>query len=264
VLTDAEIAAFETDGFVAVRGAVPPHVVAAGQAELWDEVTAACGAVPDDPATWTQPVVRLGGLATAPFRDAAVAAPLREAYDQLVGPGRWVPPGGLGTWPVRFPHPDPPGDDGWHLEASFAGAAGEMRVSLRSRGRALLLLFLYSDVGPDDAPTRVRVGSHRDVPPLLADAGEEGREWLELCGDAVPASAGRPEALVTGRAGDVVLCHPFLVHAAQPHRGSVPRFMAQPPLVPAGELDPAGPSPVERALGAGLRPGSDAGSRAPR
>jgi hypothetical protein len=75
VLTDDEIAAFETDGFVAVRGAVPPELVAAGQDELWPEVTAASGAVPDDPATWTQPVVRLGGLSTAPFRAAAVARP---------------------------------------------------------------------------------------------------------------------------------------------------------------------------------------------
>jgi len=30
----------------------------------------------------------------------------------------------------------------------------------------------------------------------------------------------------------VYLCHPFLVHAAQPHRGAVPKFMAQPPLIP--------------------------------
>lgn len=45
--------------------------------------------------------------------------------------------------------------------------------------------------------------------------------------------ADRPQALATGEAGTVYLCHPFLVHAAQMHRGSVPRFMAQPPLAPA-------------------------------
>jgi hypothetical protein len=39
--------------------------------------------------------------------------------------------------------------------------------------------------------------------------------------------------LATGEAGSVYVCHPFLVHAAQMHRGSVPRFMAQPPLHPA-------------------------------
>jgi hypothetical protein len=30
----------------------------------------------------------------------------------------------------------------------------------------------------------------------------------------------------------VYLCHPFIVHSAQPHRGKTPRFMAQPPLLP--------------------------------
>lgn len=36
------------------------------------------------------------------------------------------------------------------------------------------MLFLFSDVGEDDAPTRIRVGSHLDVPAALAPAGDEG------------------------------------------------------------------------------------------
>lgn len=254
MLTDDEIRSFENDGFVAVRGAVSPELIEPGRAELWDAVTAASGAVPDDATTWTEPVVRLDQFTSAPFRQAANTPVLRDAYDQLVGPGHWVPRGSLGTWPVRFPVDREPGDDGWHVEASFTGDAGDLRLSLRSRARALLMLFLYSDVGPDDAPTRVRVGSHLDVPALLADAGDDGREWFGLCGDAVPASQKRPEALVTGAAGDVFLCHPFLVHAAQPHRGTEPRFMAQPPLELAGELDldAGAPAPVTRAILAGL------------
>jgi hypothetical protein len=69
-------------------------------------------------------------------------------------------------------------------------------------------------------------------------------------------SPDRPLAHATGQAGDVYLCHPFLIHAAQPHRGTVPRFMAQPPLIPVGELDLDRPdghhSPVERAVLRGL------------
>lgn len=58
-----------------------------------------------------------------------------------------------------------------------------------------------------------------------------------------------PEVLATVAAGTVYLCHPFLVHAAQPHRGSRPRFMAQPPLLPRAEFDPAlPPSPVQIAI----------------
>lgn len=54
---------------------------------------------------------------------------------------------------------------------------------------------------------------------------------------AVGELPARPLALATGCAGDVYLCHPFLVHAAQPHQGTNPRFMAQPPLLPAAPLE---------------------------
>ncbi|MFD0774822.1 phytanoyl-CoA dioxygenase family protein [Streptomonospora algeriensis] len=254
MLSEDQVAKFVREGFVALRGAVPAELVERCRDELWEAVHATAGCKRDDPATWSAPVVRLGQLPTESARAAANQPVLHEAFDRLVGTGRWRPRGALGTWPVRFPSGEEPGDDGWHLEASFAGSAGESRVNLRSRGRALLMLFLFSETGPDDAPTRIRAGSHLDVPPLLAEAGEEGREWFELCGDAVPASEGRPEVLATGSPGDVLLCHPFLVHAAQPHHGTVPRFMAQPPLEPTGELDLSGadPTPVEQAVLAGL------------
>ncbi|MCP2257899.1 Phytanoyl-CoA dioxygenase (PhyH) [Streptoalloteichus tenebrarius] len=158
---------------------------------------------------------------------------------------------------MRFPSPEDPGDAGWHVEASFAAEDGSgYRTNLRSRGRALLMLFLFSDVGEDDAPTRIRVGSHLDIPPLLADAGDAGVDPFAFGPVAEAATAHRPLALATGEAGTVYLCHPFLVHAAQPHRGTVPRFMAQPPLPPTGDLvlDRADGdySPVERAVRRGL------------
>ena len=77
---------------------------------------------------------------------------------------------------------------------------------------------------------------------------------MSLCSDAVRVSAGRPVDLATGRVGDVYLCHPFLVHAAQPHRGRLPRILAQPPLDPRGRLDleHEPPAPVARAIRRGL------------
>ena len=57
------------------------------------------------------------------------------------------------------------------------------------------------------------------------------------------------------RAGDVYLCHPFIVHTATwPHRGTTPRMMAQPAVhVRDGfAVDGSDPSPVARAIVAGL------------
>lgn len=97
----------------------------------------------------------------------------------------------------------------------------------------MLMLFLFSDVGEHDAPTRIRVGSHADIARQLAPAGERGLSLRELADDGFASSAHRPIVSATGAAGTVYLCHPFLVHAAQPHRGARPRFLAQPPLLPA-------------------------------
>lgn len=99
------------------------------------------------------------------------------------------------------------------------------------------MLFLFSDVGENDAPTRIRLGSHLRVLRLLVEAGANGLSSLELGVAAAKATAGMAETVATGMAGTVYLCHPFLVHAAQPHRGKIPRFLAQPPLMPKVPLE---------------------------
>jgi hypothetical protein len=62
----------------------------------------------------------------------------------------------------------------------------------------------------------------------------------------------RKEVYATGKAGTVYLCHPFLIHSAQPHKGITPKFMAQPPLLLKNELSISGFdvsfSPVEQAI----------------
>jgi hypothetical protein len=237
-LTEEQIRQFIEEGFVRIQHAFSRELADEGRAILWQHT----GCDPDDPATWTRPIVRLGDFAQRPFRDAVNTPVLRDAYDELVGKGRWLPRGSLGTFPVRFPSPDDPGDTGWHVEASFAGDRSDpnnylsWRVNVHSRGRALLMLFLFSDVGDSDAPTRIRVGSHLDVARLLRPAGEDGMSVLNLAAASERATTERREALATGAAGTVYLCHPLLLHAGQRHQGMVPRFMAQPPLLPAEPL----------------------------
>jgi hypothetical protein len=250
-LDDAQVQQFIEDGFIRLDHAFPQELAEQGRALLWRDT----GCDPDDPTTWRQPVIRLGDYAQEPFRQAVNTPLLHAAFDRLVGAGRWLPRFSLGTFPIRFPSAADPGDAGWHAEASFAGPDGSWRLNLQSRGRALLMLFLFSDVGENDAPTRIRVGSHLDVPRLLEPAGEEGLSYLELA-EKLAVCAHRPIALATGAAGTVYLCHPFLIHAAQPHRGTKPRFLAQPPLLPAEPLrlerTDGDYSPVEIAIRLGL------------
>jgi hypothetical protein len=250
-LSDMQIQEFIENGFVRLDQAFPRALADEGRELLWRDT----GCDPHDPRTWRQPVVRLGDYAHPPFRQAANTPPLHVAFDRLVGEGRWLPRSSLGTFPIRFPSRDEPADTGWHAEASFQGDDGSWRLNVESKGRALLMLFLFSDVEDHDAPTRIRVGSHLDVPRVLEPAGGAGLSFIELA-ERLNATPDRRVALATGKAGTVYLCHPFLIHAAQPHHGTRPRFMAQPPLYPAEPLQleraDGRYSPVETAIRLGL------------
>lgn len=252
-LNDAQIAQFIEQGFVRIDNAFPRELAEQGRAIMWRDIPCS----EHDPSSWTYPVVRLPGYGGPPFREAINTPVLHRAFDQIAGPGRWRPRDNIGTFPVRFPHPDDPGDAGWHVDVSFPGDDCDpnersdfsaWRVNVNSRGRALLLLFLFSDVGEHDAPTRIRVGSHLPMARYLAPAGEAGRARMNL----EQMGADCEIALASGEAGTVYLCHPFLVHAAQKHRGTTPRFMAQPALAPGEPYrltrDDAAYAPVEIAI----------------
>ncbi|MCR8723187.1 phytanoyl-CoA dioxygenase [Frigidibacter sp. ROC022] len=247
-LTESQGRGFIDDGFLRLDAAFDPELARRCRDALWSQI----GLSPGAPETWTQPVIRLGLQSTPDFVAAANTPRLHRAYDGLVGAGRWLPPAGLGSFPVRFPAPEVPGDDGWHVDMSFRTEAPDFldwRVNVTSTGRALLMLFLFSDTGPEDAPTRIRRGSHLIIARELLPHGVEGTTLRQLAANGFASSADCPQELATGAAGTVYLCHPFLVHAAQAHHGSAPRFMAQPALLPRGGFDPAlPPSPMQIAI----------------
>ena len=246
-LASRQVQNFIHDGFVRIENAFSTDLARQCRDELWTDI----GLSPDEPENWTEPVIRVASKFSPPFIEAANTPRLRRAYDQLAGEGRWLAPEGLGTFPIRFPSPDAPGDDGWHVDVSFGDSPDFMdwRVNVKSSGRALLMLFLFSDVGPDDAPTRIRKGSHAAIARELLPYGEAGATLRQISADGYASTEDCDTVLATGAAGTVYLCHPFLVHAAQPHQGERPRFMAQPPLLPKGEFDPVlPPSPVQVAI----------------
>jgi hypothetical protein len=259
---------FLRDGFLHLVGAVAEPVARECERRLWVET----GYDPDDPTTWVEATRWVLYRDDAPFVEAVNSAALTDAYDTLVGAGRWLRRDHVGAFPLRFPSQERPVESEWHIDAGFADReltdddvedidamrGVEFRVNINSRGRALLLLMLFSDVGVDDSPTRIRVGSHRDVPRVLAPYGLEGVGSDPAFNAAVDrASISRPTAQAVGRCGDVYVCHPFLVHAAQVHRGARHRFMAQNAIEPVEELDPWTTnrtlSPVEQAIRDGIR-----------
>ncbi|MDE3247382.1 MAG: phytanoyl-CoA dioxygenase family protein [Bacteroidota bacterium] len=228
-LSEQQISQFISDGFVKLDHAFPSLLADECRSILWQ----ANGCDPDNPASWTEPVVRIAERSDAPFQQAANTAILHAAFDQLVGKDNWLPRQSLGSFPIRFPSSKTANDTGWHVDASFPGSDPNdyvnWRINVYSKRRALLMLFLFSDVTEADAPTLIKIGSHGDVARLLAPAGEAGLSFMELA-QQLAYIPERPITTATGSAGTVYLCHPFLVHAAQDHQGHQPKFMAQPPL----------------------------------
>jgi|SRR6478609_907909 len=235
-LTPAQISNFISEGFVKIEQAFSTEVAEECRAILWK----ATQCDPNNPDTWTQPVIRIGELALEPFVQAANTAILHKAFDQLVGKDNWQPKKTLGSFPIRFPVKEPATDTGWHVDAGFPGEDHdnylEWRINVYSKGRGLLMLFLFSDVSGKDAPTVIKNGSHLDVAKILEPEGERGLSFMALAQqlDSLPK---RQETLATGKAGTVYLCHPFIVHAAQHHHGVTPKFMAQPPLFTKHDFD---------------------------
>ena len=255
VLTEAEIGQFVADGFVAIRDAVPKHVAAACVDVVWADL-GELGIEREDRATWTRPLVWIPCPEGGPFVEAGTSPVLWDAYDQLIGPDRWPPRQGVGGHiPVRFPAEVDPGYAGWHFD-SGTPRGDKTWASVHSPTRALLSLFLFTDVGEDDSPTLLLRGSHLDVAAVLGGAGDEGLEWYSLESLLPPAAFEREIVPATGAAGHVYLCHPFLVHRASwPHRGRTARIIAQPSVwlkEPYALVDPEAALPVEQAILRGL------------
>lgn len=251
MLSPTQIQEFINKGFVKIENAFPKALAEEARAILWKELPVDR----NDRNTWTEPVIRLGERSDSVFLEVANTHALHSAFDQLVGENNWQPKESLGSFPIRFPCPIPATDTGWHVDASFPGSDPnnylEWRINVYSKARGLLLLFLFSDVSELDAPTLLQPGSHRKVAQLLKAHGSEGLTFMELA-KKIQEPTHQSTLAATGSAGTVYLCHPFLVHAAQDHLGSQPKFMAQPSLMTKINFSLNKPKeelcPVERAI----------------
>lgn len=236
-LSEKQLSDFITQGYLKLDGVFDQLTAAEARKILWE----AMGVEEATGVYWKEPVIYLADFAQKPFRDAANSPILTSIFDQLVGPQNWIPRMSLGSFPIRFPSLKEPTDTGWHVDASFPGDEPadfmKWRVNINSKNRGLLMLFLFSDIGEKEAPTRILPGSHREVARILKPFGKEGLSFMELAGKIETMKKDKV-VMATGEAGTVYLCHPFLVHSAQRHRGSYPKFMAQPPLFTKNDLSP--------------------------
>ncbi|GAL86146.1 hypothetical protein Dfer_0585 [Sporocytophaga myxococcoides] len=180
ILSKKDIEHFIHNGFVRLDHSFTREIADAALEILWKDLP--CDRA--NPSTWIEPVIRLGMYTNEPFVNSVNTPKLYNAFDQLIGKDKWIPCRSVGTFPVRFPSVRQPNDTGKHVDASFPGNDPnnyfEWRVNVKSKGRALLMLVLYSDVSEHDAPTVIYEGSHIDVAKLLSKEGDAGLSFMEL------------------------------------------------------------------------------------
>jgi hypothetical protein len=221
VFNSSDIEQFIRDGYVVLHEAFPSSVAAAAREILWKELQLS----PTDRSGWTKSVVHMQkNFSEPPFTDAFTER-LYAAYDDIVGEGRYQRHKALGWWPVSFPGFDAPPwsvpEGGWHVDGI------QFHHHIYSRDQGLLPIFILSDIGPGDGGTAIDAGSHVRTARILAAAEPAGLSIGELSKKVNEFKPERPIEM-TGRAGDVVLLHPFILHARSNNTGNSVRFICNP------------------------------------
>jgi hypothetical protein len=249
-LTPADIRRFERDGYVIVRQAFSPDDGQDMERRWWRELAEAHGIRRDDRSSWR----RLPGDLKAAKRDRSQAKILtsrvRGVLDDLLGPGAWPTPRDWGRPLVTFPEPG-----AWDVPTALWHWDNVCDLHL-DRPRALFAVAFIGSVAPRGGGTLILSGSprlliqqaqrlpagrrpgsiteerdrfHRSEPWLMALTGQApspaDRIAAFMAGETIVDGVPLRVVELTGEPGDMVFCHPLMVHCAAPNRGTWPRFM---------------------------------------
>ena len=246
MLSEDQRRAFHEDGYLRLPAAVPSAATERMRERLW-RMLEHRGACRDDPSTWTPAAAtRLQGMRkgdVAPHDSPTVV----DALDDLIGPGAWRAQRHWGQVLVTFPNrevwdvPHRP----WHIDHGYDFP--------RDAIWGVNVFLFVDDVQPEGGGTLVLHGSPRIMRAFVDglrpatrtqkqlrhafDASDPYLKALSDPSDTVDRVArfvdrdtdvhGVPTRVVplSGRAGDVVVCHPWTVHNVAPNTCDRPRMM---------------------------------------
>ena len=223
MLTDEQAEHFLRRGYVVVS-----DCFSRDEARRWtDRAFDRLGYRRDDPSTWTQGRVHMPRMETWEVREFApkawaAMADLLGGEECIAQPAFWgdsfiVNFNDGADRPWQPPSAESPG---WHKD-------GDWFVHfLDSPEQGLLTLVVWSDIGPQGGGTFVAADSVavvarflRDHPDGLRPEQFRFREMIAECREFVE---------VMGSVGDVVLLHPYILHASSQNPSGIPRFITNP------------------------------------
>jgi len=249
-LASPDIQRFERDGYVVVRQAFSPADALAMERSWWSELEDAHGICRDDRSSWRQ----IPGDLKAAKRDRIQARILtgrvRGVVDDLLGTAAWSPPRDWGRAIVTFPEPG-----AWEVPTRLWHWDNLCEPHF-DQPKALFVVSFIGSVAPRSGGTLILSGSprlliqqERRIPASqrggsgasIWDRFHGSHPWLMALTGQAPSPADRTAAFMdgetivegvplrvvelTGEPGDMIFCHPVVVHCRAPNRGGRPRFM---------------------------------------
>jgi hypothetical protein len=240
VLTETQIQGFLDKGYLVVQDCLNLDI-----ANQWiDEAYERLGYDKHNPASWEKDIVWIDHKNQLPIRDIAPKA--WDALLDVIGGEDKLEPQIMQIeskhfstinsfiWSDAFIINFHKGADqpwqapsakvgGWHKDGSY------FKHFLDSREQALLPIVLWSDMlhqggGTFIAPDSVRLMAKflKDHPEGVEPKDFKFQEMIQQCKEFEE---------VTGKAGDMVILHPFMLHASSQNVIGKARFMSNPPVV---------------------------------
>jgi hypothetical protein len=247
-LAQSDIERFERDGYVVVKQAFPRADAFAMETRWWAELELKHRIRREDRSTWRQIPGDLKAAKRDPVQVRILSDRVRGVFDDLLGKDAWEPPKDWGRAIATFPEPGE-----WDVPSWFWHWDNPCELHL-DRPTALLVVSFVGAVAPRSGGTLILAGSPRLLlqqerrrPPGVPRDPKPWNElyrshpWLMALAGQAPSPAVRIAAFMdqetvvdgvplrvvelTGEPGDMVLCHPCMVHCGAPNRGERPRFM---------------------------------------
>jgi hypothetical protein len=249
-LTSSDIQRFERDGYVVVRQAFSRADGLAMERQWWRELEDAHDIRPDDRSSWRQIPGDLKAAKRDPIQAKILTERVRGVFDDLLGKAAWPPPRDWGRPLVTFPGPG-----AWEVPTRHWHWDNPCELHL-DHPKALFVVSFIGSVAPRGGGTLILSGSprlliqqERRIPAhqrrgsiaTLRERFRRSHPWLMALTGQAPSPADRIAAFMdgetivegvplravelTGEPGDMVFCHPVMVHCPAPNRGTRPRFM---------------------------------------
>ncbi|KZO97115.1 hypothetical protein CALVIDRAFT_513959 [Calocera viscosa TUFC12733] len=232
-LTPEQVDHWMEHGYIVLHGAIKPEYIKLYTADLWVRL----GYDPNDKSTWTEDRMHMPWHHSEP---ASVVAPdAWRAMCDLVGGADRLDPlctewkdnlilnlGNESLTEDSCPK-DPHDIEGWHVDGDW------FRHYLDSPEQALLMIALFSDVRAGGGATWIAPDGIGPIANVLLqhpegtvspqyDGGFFWRSVIPQCKEFVE---------LTGKAGDVVLLHPLMLHSASKNWRRDVRLITNPPAI---------------------------------